>query len=139
EMFVRGFELDRALEEAGLKLLEPAARLRFLRDARAEALARTEHPPPHGRAREEHEDERNQHVHAPWRAVAVTLPALDRVADVEQDLEVQLLAAIGEVERRHLRVVAGCLGALERLAVHLIEVGENAIAGSGHAGLLQNV
>ena len=32
--------------------------------------------------------------------------------------------------------VAGGLGALEGLAVHLIEVGENAISGAGHAGLV---
>ena len=44
----------------------------------------------------------------------MALAALDRVADVEQDLEVQLLAAVGEIERRHLRVVAGGLRALER-------------------------
>ena len=53
-----------------------------------------------------------------------------RVAHVEQNLEVQLLAAIAEVERRHLRVVAAGLGSIERLFVHLVEVGENAFAGT---------
>src|ERR1035437_6559251 len=67
------------------------------------------------------------------------LLALDCVANIQQNLEIQLLAAIGEVERRHLCVVARGLRALERLAVHLVEVGKDAIAGSGHACLLQNV
>ena len=63
------------------------------------------------------------------RARASAAP-LDRVPHVEQDLEVQLLAAIGEVERRLLRRVAGFLGALERLAVHLVQVAQNAFAGA---------
>ena len=70
---------------------------------------------------------------------ARALASLDGVADVEQDLEVQLLAAIGEIERRHLRVVAGGLRALERFAVHVVEVGEDAFAGAGHAVLLEGV
>ena len=59
------------------------------------------------------EDERTGGDRAPnprlTRPQAAPVPAstlFDRVADVEQDLEVELLAAIGEVERRHLRVVA---------------------------------
>src|ERR1035437_4140445 len=140
EMFVRVLELDGALEQTSLQFLEPPPGFRFLGDARAEVVSRPQRPPDRRGAREQREDERNQlHVGAPWRAVADTLLALDRVADVQQDLEVELFAAIGEVERRHLRVVARDLGTFERLAVHLIEVGENAIAGSGHAFVLQNV
>ena len=57
-------------------------------------------------------------------------PSLEGVAYVEEDFEVELLAAVGEIERCHLGGVTGGLGALERLAVHLIEVGEDAISGA---------
>src|SRR5665213_1909391 len=52
------------------------------------------------------------------------------VANVEKDLEVQLLATISEVERGHLGLVARSLGAFECLAIHVVEVGENSVAGS---------
>src|SRR4051794_17196460 len=61
------------------------------------------------------------------------------VADVEQNLEVELFAAIGEVERRHLRLVTGGLRAFERLTIHLVEVGEDALAGAGHRDLLEGL
>src|SRR5688500_12087334 len=57
--------------------------------------------------------------------------------DVEQDLEVELLAAIGEVERRHLRVVASGLGALEGFAIHRLQVFHNTVARAGHTGSLE--
>jgi tellurite resistance protein TerC len=47
---------------------------------------------------------------------------------VEQDLEVELLAAVREIESGHLLVVAARLGALERLAIHLVQVIENSVA-----------
>ena len=62
--------------------------------------------------------------------------ALHGVAQVEQDLEVELLAPVAEVERLLLGVVAHGLGALEGFAVHVLEVGEDAFAGAGHAGSL---
>src|ERR1700694_591455 len=54
--------------------------------------------------------------------------ALCGVPDVEQDFEVELLATIREVEGGHLLVVARALGALERLAVHLVQVVEDSVA-----------
>src|SRR6185437_14857489 len=62
---------------------------------------------------------------------------LHRVANVQQNLEVQLLAPIGEIERRHLRLILRRLGTLERLAVHLVEVGQDAIARTGHTDCLE--
>ncbi|MFN9907218.1 MAG: hypothetical protein ACK56F_14045, partial [bacterium] len=50
------------------------------------------------------------------------LPLLHRVAHVEQDLEIQLLATIREVERGHLGRVTRLLGAVKGLAVHLFQV-----------------
>ena len=61
------------------------------------------------------------------------------VPDVEEDLEIQLLAPIGEIERRHLGFVARRLRALECFAVHVIEVGEDAFAGARHAVLLEGL
>src|ERR1700722_12652967 len=58
--------------------------------------------------------------------------ALDGVPDVEQDLEVELFAPIGEIERGHLPLVGSRFGAVERLAVHLVQVGQNTVARSGH-------
>ena len=66
-------------------------------------------------------------------------PPFEGVPDVEEDLEVQLLAPIGEIERRHLGLVARRLRALERFAVHVVEVGEDAFAGARHAVLLEVV
>jgi len=66
-------------------------------------------------------------------------PPLEGVPDVEEDLEVQLLAPIGEIERRHLGFVARRLRALERFAVHVVEVGEDAFAGARHAVLLEGL
>jgi hypothetical protein len=63
-------------------------------------------------------------------------PSLYRIANIQQNLEVQLLAPVGEVEGSHLAVVASGLCALEGLAVHVVEVGEDAITGAGHAGSL---
>src|SRR2546426_3637079 len=56
----------------------------------------------------------------------------ERVADVEQHLEQELLALIGGVEVRHARFVPRGVGALVGLAVHGLEVGENAVAGARH-------
>ena len=53
------------------------------------------------------------------------LATLDRVANVKQYLEVQLLSPIREIQRGHLRLVAGCLRALECFAIHLVEVLKN--------------
>ena len=66
-------------------------------------------------------------------------PPFQRVPDVEEDLEIQLLAPIGEIERRHLGLVARRLRALERFAVHVVEVGEDAFAGARHAVLLEGL
>lgn len=59
-----------------------------------------------------------------------TLSALHRIAYVEQYLEIELLSAVGKIERCHLGLVAGDLGALEGLAIHLIEVGKYPVAGT---------
>ena len=64
--------------------------------------------------------------------IALLPSTLHRVTHVEQDLEVELLSAVGEVERGHLGLIAGRLGTLERLAVHLVEVRQDTIAGTGH-------
>src|SRR5688572_32241355 len=61
------------------------------------------------------------------------LPPFQPVPDIQQDLEIQLLAPVREVERGHLRLVVRRLRALEGLAIHVIEVGEDAFAGAGHA------
>ena len=61
------------------------------------------------------------------------LPALESVPDVQEDLEIQLLTPIREVERGHLGLVARRLRALEGLAIHFVEIGEDAFAGAGHA------
>jgi hypothetical protein len=50
------------------------------------------------------------------------LATLDRVANVKQYLEVELLSPVREIERSHLRLIAGCLRALECFAVHLVEI-----------------
>ncbi len=50
------------------------------------------------------------------------------IPHVEQDLEIELLAAISEVERGHLRIVTRGLGPFERFAVHLVEVAEDSFA-----------
>src|SRR5438094_9567531 len=67
------------------------------------------------------------------------LAALHSFANIEQDLEVELFTAIGEIQRRHLRLVAGSFGTVERLAVHLVKVAEDSLAGAGHADLLEGV
>src|SRR6185437_5770780 len=54
-----------------------------------------------------------------------TLSALHCIAHVEQDLEVELLPAVRKIERGHLGLVTSSLGALECLAIHLVEVGKN--------------
>src|SRR5688572_9095675 len=58
---------------------------------------------------------------------------LDCIPHVQQDLEIELLASIGKIERYHLRVVASGLGALEGLAIHVVEVGEDSFPCSRHA------
>src|SRR5438094_1319054 len=54
----------------------------------------------------------------------------ERVADVEQHLEQELLALIGGVDVGHPGLVAGGLGALVGLAVNRLEISEDALAGS---------
>lgn len=58
--------------------------------------------------------------------------ALKRVANVEKNLEVQLLSAISEVERRHLGLITRVFRALERFTIHLVEVIQNRSATSRH-------
>ena len=69
----------------------------------------------------------------------VRLPALNGVAvlrkirSTDPGLPVIImtgLATVGEIERRHLRRVVGLFCALERLAVHLVQVFQNAFAGA---------
>src|SRR5437764_8868877 len=52
----------------------------------------------------------------------------ERVADVEQHLEQQLLALVGGVDVSHAGLVAGGLGALVGLAVNRLEIPEDALA-----------
>ena len=75
---------------------------------------------------------RSSTLHAP------ILPILHRVPNIQQYLEVQLFSPVGEVECGHLGLVACGLGALEGLAVHVVEVAEDAFAGTGHADLLES-
>ena len=99
EPFVRVLELHGALKQAGLQFLEPSARRRLLRDARTKMCARPQHPPRRDGPRDQCGRERYQpHARAPGRAVAATLLTLDGVADVEEDFEVELLAAVGKIE-----------------------------------------
>lgn len=58
--------------------------------------------------------------------------ALQCIPDIEKYLEVQLLSAICEVKRGHLRFVARFLRALKGFAVHLVQVLKDAITGAGH-------
>src|SRR5258705_10557673 len=58
---------------------------------------------------------------------------------MEQNREVGRLPPVGEVERRHLGFVSRRLGPLESFAVHVIDVGEDAFAGAGHADLLDGL
>jgi len=74
-----------------------------------------------------------------YGVLAVALSPFQRVPDVQKDLEVQLLAAISEVEGGHLGVVASGLGPLECFAVHVVDVGEDAFARAGHADLLDGL
>jgi len=62
---------------------------------------------------------------------------LDGVPDIQQDLEVQLLAPVREIECRHLRLIIRCFRALERFGVHLIEIGQNTITRPGHTQRLE--
>jgi hypothetical protein len=64
---------------------------------------------------------------------------LYRIPNVEQDLEIELFAPVREVEGGLLGLVARRLRAGERLAIHLVEVGENAIASAGHTSRLEKV
>ena len=68
-----------------------------------------------------------------------TSATLDRVANVEQDLEVELLTTVGEVERGLLSLIARRLRAGECLAIHLVEVGEDAFTSAGHTSRLEKV
>src|SRR5207247_2611335 len=54
----------------------------------------------------------------------------ERVTDVEQHLEQQLLALIGGVDVGHPRLVAGGFGALIGLAVNRLEISEDPFAWS---------
>src|SRR5690606_17838889 len=63
-----------------------------------------------------------------YTAPAASAAALHGVPDVEQYLEIQLLAPVGEVQRGHLLVVAGRLRAFEGLTIHVVQVGQYAIA-----------
>ncbi len=63
---------------------------------------------------------------------ALTLPTLHRVAHVEQNFKVQLFATIREIERSHLGRIAGLLGAVERFAIHLFEIGQDPLTGTRH-------
>src|SRR5579884_3046772 len=83
-------------------------------------------------------DERLGHPELRGPSRESSLP-LDRVPDVQKNLEIELLAAVSKVERGHLGFVAGGLGALERFAVHLVEVGQDPFAGAGHADSLEGV
>ncbi len=65
-------------------------------------------------------------------------PPLDGVADVQQDLKIELFAPVREVECRHLRVITRCLRALERFGVHLIEIGQDTITRPGHTQRLDS-
>lgn len=65
-------------------------------------------------------------------------PLLECVANVEKDLEVELLAPVREIERGHLSRITGGFGTLESVPVHVVEVCENPIAGAGHAGVAQD-
>src|SRR5213079_2112312 len=58
----------------------------------------------------------------------------ERVADVEQHLEEELLALVSGVEIRHAQLVARGLGALVGLAVDGLEIAEDAVAGAGGGG-----
>ena len=60
------------------------------------------------------------------------LATFKRVANVEKNLEVKWLSAISEVERRHLRLITRAFGALEGLAIHLVEIVQDCSATSRH-------
>lgn len=61
------------------------------------------------------------------------------VAHIEEDLEVQLLATIGEIERRHLRRITRRLGTLEGFAVHLFKVAQDPLTGTRHTKGLEGI
>lgn len=65
------------------------------------------------------------------------MPLLRRVSHVQQNLEVQLLATIGKIQRGHLRRIASFLGALEGFAVHLFQIGQDSFTGSRHTEALE--
>src|SRR5690242_5531731 len=54
----------------------------------------------------------------------------ERVTDVEQDFEEQLLPLVDGVEVGHAGVIVGGLGSIVRFAVNGLEVGEDAVAGA---------
>src|SRR6185312_2741016 len=70
-----------------------------------------------------------ERVHAALRAGATgRLATLKCVANVEKDLEVELLPPVGKIECRHLALIAGGLGPLECFAVHLVKIVQNCAA-----------
>src|SRR5687768_1253820 len=64
---------------------------------------------------------------------------LQRVANVEQYLEVELFPSVGEVERRHLRLVASLARPVEGLCVHLVKILENVLTRAGHQVLWNGI
>src|SRR5438270_270501 len=58
----------------------------------------------------------------------------ERVADVQQDFQQELLAMVGGVEIGHAGLVAGGIGALIGVAVDRFEILQDTVAGSRHAG-----
>ena len=56
----------------------------------------------------------------------------ERVADIQQYIDQELLALVRGVEVRHAGLVAGGLGALVGLAVDGLEITEDAVARTGH-------
>src|SRR5207249_2849860 len=50
----------------------------------------------------------------------------EQIADIEQDLQHQLVPHVGALEIDHASGVLGCLGAVVRFAVDRLEIGEDA-------------
>ena len=64
----------------------------------------------------------------------------EQVADVEHDLQHQLVPHVGVVEIGHPPLVGGLLGPIERLSVDDFEIGENLVAWShGLAGIRERI
>lgn len=54
--------------------------------------------------------------------------SLHRVAHIQQNFEIQLLATISKIELCHLSIVSSGTSPIERFTVHLFKIRQNTIA-----------